>query len=284
MLPWGNEYCGDEVGAASWCHGGTNVALDFHGDPAAAELVVFSDGNHHMALLEAICEFRKRSGVGGVFYTTTPPAPLVAAFEAGRLRLGNLLLSVVPHVFISPDFILEPLRQQGRLGALQGLFSSRGNVLLVPKGNPKGIHGIADLGRPDVRLFLSNPETERASYGGYRQTLDVLAARAGVDLAGATEGDGARIVYGERIHHREAPEAVAGGLADCAVVYHHLGLRYARIFPEQLEMLPLDEGRRAGSHLAVVGDGGRWGQRFADFMVEPATAAIYRRHGMDHAA
>lgn len=284
MLKWNNEYCENEAaGAASWHHGGTNVVLDFHGDPAAAELTVFSDGNHHMALLDAVCAFREQHGVDRVFYTTTPPGPLVAALRSGGLRLGNLLLSTLPDVFISPEFILRPLQAEGRLGEDRRLFASRGNVLLVRAGNPKDIRGVDDLGREEVRLFLSNPETERASYAGYRQTLDHLADQAGIELAGVRKGDDRRIVYGERIHHREAPAAIATGRADCAVVYHHLGLRYTRIFPELFETVALEspEATKSGSHIAPVGDGGRWGGTFIEFMASDTAAAIYQHHGMD---
>lgn len=284
MLEWPQEFCPDsQPDAAQWYHVGTNQVLDFHGDPAKAGLTIFSDGNHHMALLDAVCAFRERHTVGEVFYTTTPPGPLVAALRKGGLRVGNLLLSARPQVFISPAFVLEPLQAEGRVGESRPLFASRGNVLLLPAGNPKGIRGVADLARDDVRLFLSNPQTEKASYSGYRRNIDGLAEDLGIDLAGAREGDDARIVYGERIHHREAPAAVASGLADCAVVYSHLGLRYTRIFPDRFETvdLPAVEASHSGSHVAPVGDGGRWGRAFVDFMASDEVAGIYRRHGMD---
>lgn len=282
MLDWRPEYCAGE-GGTPWHHRGTNLVMDFHGDPAAP-LVVFSDGNHHMALLEAVCAFQQLHGVP-VFYTTTPPGPLVAALRDGALIVGNLRLALTPHVFISPAFVHEPLRAEGRLGPATRLFRSRGNVLLVPAGNPQGLRGIPDLARSDVTVFLSNPTTEKASYSGYRATLDALAAKAGIDLPGLTEADPARIRYGERIHHREAPEAVASGRADCALVYHHLGLRYSRVFGDRLESVSIEaEGtpQVASSHLALVDGGGRWGRAFMDFMCSAQVGDIYRYHGMEH--
>jgi len=42
-------------------------------------LVVFSDGNHHMALGECVARFLAAyPDAGDVFYTTTPPGPPVA--------------------------------------------------------------------------------------------------------------------------------------------------------------------------------------------------------------
>ena len=56
MLNWPEERAAEGDGTPSWCQPGSNVCLDFHGDPAAA-LVVYSDGNHHMALGECLERF-----------------------------------------------------------------------------------------------------------------------------------------------------------------------------------------------------------------------------------
>ena len=45
----------------SFGHAGSNLCLDFHGDPKRAGLVVFSDGNHHMALEECPLYPRKQT-------------------------------------------------------------------------------------------------------------------------------------------------------------------------------------------------------------------------------
>ena len=63
---------------------------------------------------------------------------------------------------------------------------SQGNVYLVRAGNPKGIRGVADLLRPDVVPFMSNPDAEAASYGVYRETMLATARVRGLDV-GALE-------------------------------------------------------------------------------------------------
>lgn len=288
-LDWPPERAGGADPTPRWSQPLSNLVLDFHGDPARARLVVFSDGNHHMALEECLRRFlAAQPAAEDVFYVTTPPAVLLAWLEAGSLHVGNLCLSLRPHVFISPPRILDRVVAAGYATHHTPFMRSRGNVLLVRQGNPKGIRVVTDLARADVRLFLSNPETETASYEVYADTLRGLARRAGVD------GDflsGVQAVYGERIHHREAPQALADGRADAALLYYHLALRYTRIFPEHFEMVPLDDTPTAPAaenivsefHLALVGDGGEWGAVARDYLLGQEAAEIYARHGLRRA-
>ena len=289
LLDWPPERAGGADETPRWSQPLSNVVLDFHGDPVCARLVVFSDGNHHMALEECLRRFRgMHPEVGDVFYTTTPPSVPLNLLSAGRLDIGNLRLSVVPHVFISPPAVLDRVVAAGRMAAHQPFMRSRGNVLLVCRGNPKAIRGIGDLTRGDVRLFLSNPETEAASNEVYRATLKGLARRQGLLVDIPEE----RIVYGERIHHREAPQALADGRADVALVYYHLALRYVRIFPQHFEIVALDgapadqalpENIISRFHVGLIGDGGKWGGQLLAFLLGEGATDIYRRHGLDHA-
>jgi len=291
-LNWPTETALPEDRIQSWCEPGSNRVLDFHGDPLKAKLVVFSDGNHHMALQEAMKAFYDYNpDVVDIFYATTPPYPIVKLLQKGAVRLGNLTLSVRPHVFISPPDIIERLKSAGFIQADVLLAQNQGSVLLIPRGNPKKIQSVQDLMRADVRLFISNPETEKTSYNGYRQTLESLAECQGIDVEAfcdAVFGD--KAVFGERIHHREAPEAVADGSADVAIVYYHLALRYTRILPDLFDIIPLGgtkeepvpppENLTAQIHMGLIGDGGKWGKKFIKFMRSDVVAQIYGYHGL----
>jgi hypothetical protein len=276
------------AGIARFAQPESNICLDFHGDPRAARLVLFSDGNHHMALAEALALFRAlHPEVDDIFYATTPPRVIVEALESGALLLGNLKLSVAPHVFISPAPVLERLRKDGHLREHHPFVTSRGSVMLVRKGNPKRILDAADLAREDVRIFLSNPATESVSFETYATTLRGIAASRGLDLRflDSAPGPSRRVVHGDCIHHREAPQCLADGRADVAIVYYHLALRYVRIFPELFELVALTaDGDPAqvvsAVHLALVGDGGQWGARLVEFMRGEEVAAVYRHHGL----
>lgn len=291
-------------GAGYLVHRQSNLVLDLHGDPQAANLVVFSDGNHHMAL-EMACRafYEANPDVGDIFYTTTPPAPLIAALDAGQIRLGNLLVTVKPHVFIGPADVIGKLAEGGKVSAGRPFAKSRGCALLVRRGNPLGISGVADLFRPDVRLCCSNPETEKASFTVYANTLSALATAErdpddGEAVVRLMMGAGGRTAHSQVIHHREVPELLATDRADVAPVYHHLALRYRRIFPDVFDIVPLIGPNGGGTaddpqpgpehditiyHVGLRPEPGDWGRAFADHMCSAKVADIYRHHGLQPA-
>jgi hypothetical protein len=292
-LNWPQETAGPaEASGARLAQPGSNICMDFHGDPLRARLVVVSDGNHHMALREVLAEFLALNpAVDDIFYSTTPPGLALDWLSAGHIDIGNLRLSVKPHVMIGPPPVLERAMASGHLAAHQPFMCSRGIALLVLKGNAKGIRGAADLLRNGVRLFLSSPLAEKTSYGIYRSALQGLAAAEGLSLGFLDHASGhhdpAKLIYGTAIHHREAPQALADGKADVAVVFHHLALRYQRIFPELFEFVQpeawvkdaaADIGR---TDCGLVGDGGAWGRALLDFLATATVTQIYRAHGLD---
>lgn len=292
MLKWPDETIEAATDLPGWEHCGSNICLDFHGDPLMAKLVVFSDGNHHMALMETLRLFyQKYPDVKHIFYATTPPAPIVKLLKSGRLKIGNLILSIKPHIFISPPNVLDSLVTSGYIKEHVPFMKNRGSVLLVRHGNPKKISGIKDLARNDVRIFISNPQTETVSYRGYGETLVKIGEQNGVDLSFVKVNSAQkRLVFGKNIHHREAPQAVHDGRADVAIVYYHLALRYTRIFKSLFQIIPLGgtieqpepfaENVISYTHLALVGDGGHWGPEFFDFLLSDNVSRIYHYHGL----
>jgi len=291
MLNWPEELAQAALGEPRWSQAGSNLCLDFHGDPQRARLVVFSDGNHHMALAETLQAFvHWYPDVGDIFYLTMPPSVLLQFLGAGGLCIGNLRFSVAPHIMISPPPILDRAVAAGRMHSHRPFMRSLGNVLLVRKGNPKSIRSIADLARPDIKLFLSNPVNETASYQVYTDSLRALAGRIGqkLDFLSDPPEVSERVVYGERIHHREAPQTLADGRVDVAFLYYHLALRYTRIFPEQFEIVPVDETPAAPAaenvlshfHTGLIDNGGEWGGQMLDFLVSEEVEKIYRHHGL----
>ena len=285
QLNWPRENAVDpKTKHSRWFHSTSNYCLDFHGDPTASNLRVFSDGNHHMALEETLEAFRSEYNLSSVFYCTTPPKVYLDWMKSEAIELGNLRLSVVPDLVISPDDIMENLLVESRVCRSQVFAQSCGNSFLVLKNNPKNIRQVGDLLSENIRLFISNPETEKASHLVYRQTLEGIGAKEGIAKQSIEELlSGDHVHIGELIHHREAPQAIADGLADVAIVYDHLALRYCRIFPEIFDriQLPADEHNittryaigLANENCQVACDA------FQYFLNEKA-ASIYQYHGL----
>ena len=225
---------------------GFSVA-DAHGDPIIAKLKIFSDGNHYMAL-EAACRrfLELHPDARDVFYTTAPAGIVKDAFESGKLRMGNLSLTIRPDAFMGPQKVVGPLYEAGRLGKPIPFAQSRGSVLLVKKGNPCNISSVSDLLREDVRVACSSPTKEKASFGVYSETLCNLARSndegEGEKLADAMLkllNDESSTLHSGRVHHREIPQMIASNLADVAPIYYHLALRCTTIFPDQFDFVPL---------------------------------------------
>lgn len=283
-LDWPRETAVDpKLAASHWHHQGSNYCLDFHGDPVSAELCVYSDGNHHMALEECLESFRHAHQLRSIFFCSTPPAVYLDWLYAGAIELANLRLSRVPDLVIGPENIIDDLKHSGSVQHKQVFAASLGNDLLVARGNPRGIRGAADLLRDDVRLFVSNPETESASHQVYRQTIEALARREGITDAASLFDTRQTTCFGELIHHREAPQAIADSRADAAIVYAHLALRYTRIFPQLFEIVELARGEDNVTSRYAAGiarpDTPLAGELF-DFFASSKVADIYRHHGL----
>jgi ABC-type molybdate transport system substrate-binding protein len=291
--PEAAQYPDDSVRA--FAARGSNLVLDFHGDPATAGLAVFSDGNHHMALEASVRAFLAANpDAVDVFYTTTPPAPLVDALKGNGLVIGNLRITRKPDVFIGPDNILDGLVEANFITRHVPFAESRGNVILVRKGNPKSIASVSDLLSDDVTVACSNPVTEKASYSVYAEAARGLAQEDGADgdaLVTKLSTAGPKTVHSQIIHHREVPELIGTGHADAAIIYYHLALRYTRIFPELFELVDIG-GVLSGEsspmnpttryHIGLVADGGKWGEHFISFMQSNTVQRLYEEHGLLH--
>src|SRR5713226_4831476 len=143
-----------------------------------ASLVIFTEGNHLMVLLSedivgAFPSWAKLQSqyadldLGNVVVVTVPQPVVVQMVRTGGIALGNLTLDVSRKSGFYPDIVMagpDPLRELRKLGVIerQARFFSKnlGPALLVRKGNPLGIHGLADVARTGARTAL--PDVQEA--------------------------------------------------------------------------------------------------------------------------
>ena len=227
----------------------SNRIYDLHlslQDCEGIDLILSTAGNYHMALRDFwFGEYLPdHPEVRNWYFTTSPPIS-PKQVRNGGVSFGNVRLECMPHLAVGPAGLMEQLREQGSIeGEPAVLFRNYGNVLLVRRGNPKGIRSIWDLGRDDVVTATSNPYTEAGSFGNYAHSIYHIALADSTEAAATALyrralGDSTQWVVGKRIHHREVPHLIATGQADAAPLFYHLARYVTELFPEHFEIVPL---------------------------------------------
>ncbi len=275
----------------------SNLMLDFHGSANNPDLVVFMAGNQYRAFPELVAEYQnwcttqevcKGVKTANVFYATLPPGKLIDAMASGKLVVGNFWFDVRPDA-LWPDVFMTGARQMTRLGKMghvddYTLYArNRGVVLLVAKGNPKNIQSVADLARPDVRVAISSPVREPASFDSYSRTLD---GQGGAKFAQnlLTKPN---TVSPDFVHHRENPQFIADGVADVAPMYFHFGDYLKTNLPNQFDYVSLPAEGNFVDALGIAKIKTTPRSRAADawvaFLGSERAAAVYNKHGFTFA-
>jgi Bacterial extracellular solute-binding protein len=224
-----------------------------------ASLVIFTEGNHLMVLLSddiigAFPSWAKSQpryadlDLDNIVVVTLPQPRVVQMVRTGGIALGNLTLEVSRRSGFYPDIVMagpDPLRELRKLGTIepQARFFSRnrGPALLVRKGNPLGIHGLADIARTGARIALPDA-AEAAARVRYRAAIEGLIGASAADAVFAAEVPTFPGRLG--IVHRDLPEMVARSYADVAFTQYHLISYWTRIFPRHFELVPVSGAER----------------------------------------
>ena len=214
-----------------------------------ASLVIFTEGNHLMVLssddiVGAFPSWARSQpqyanlDLTNIILVTLPQPILVQMIRTGGVAFGSLSLDVSRTSGFYPDIFMgypEPLRQLHQLGVIepQARFfcKNRGVALLVRKGNPLEIHGLAEVIRTGTRVALSGPGDVRAKC--LAATEQLLGKPATDALVAAEVSFPGRL----GIMHRDLPEMVARGYADVAFTWYHLVSYWARIFPKHFDFV-----------------------------------------------
>jgi molybdate transport system substrate-binding protein len=218
-----------------WQHGNNNDATnrgfeftvpevdnlaDFHGDITDPKLVLYVGGNYFFAMAPLVAEFEKQHPdyKGRIYWETIPPGLLVKQIEAGgTITSGNMTWTAKPDAYFAGLKKVEALIGQGLLTEPAVPYVTNTLAIMVPKANPAHVTGLADLGKPDVRLAMPNPEFE----GIARQIEASLKKAGGQTLADAVYktkvADGSTILT--HIHHRQTPLFLMQGRADAGVTW-----------------------------------------------------------------
>jgi molybdate transport system substrate-binding protein len=179
---------------------------DFHGDITDPKLVLYVGGNYFFAMAPLVAEFEKEHPEykGRIYWETIPPGLLVKQMQAGgTVTSGNMTWTAKPDAYFAGLKKVDALIGQGLLTGPAVPYVTNTLTIMVPKGNPAHITGLADLGKDNIRLAMPNPVFE----GIARQSEATLRKAGGETLADKVYktkvADGTTILT--HIHHRQTP-------------------------------------------------------------------------------
>jgi molybdate transport system substrate-binding protein len=259
-----------------------DAIADLHGDVVDPQLVVFFAGNQFMVVHDLLAEFRTAHPTyQRIFVETLPPGILAKQIETGSLVMGNLRIAVRPDVFTAgKGSIAERQKQHGWFAETYD-YARNPLAILVAKGNPKHIRGLADLGRTDVRVSMPNPAWE-----GIARQIEASYRKAGGEaldkaIMQTKVADGSTFLT--HIHHRQSPLRVLQGESDAAPVWSTEAYFQEHILhhPVETVAIPAEQNSIATYTAARVKDAPhpQAAKDFLSFMQSQAAQAIYRKYG-----
>ncbi|NLW49305.1 MAG: solute-binding protein [Candidatus Brocadiaceae bacterium] len=206
---------------------------------------------------EAIEFFERRSGVR-----------VEADYGAANLLLGRIKLSGRGDVFVPGDaFYVAEARREGIVVEERPVASFE-PVIMVARGNPKGVREVADLAAPGLRVGLVDERT--AAMG--RITPELLRRNA------VPQDDVRRNTVLDTVTVTELAQAVALGHVDAGLVWRPVALQY----PDAAEIveIPPDRNVRSPVSAATLTTAAHpdAASAFVAFLAGPMGRECFRRH------
>ncbi len=256
---------------------------DFHGDPQHPKLALYVGGNYFFAMAPLVKAFEDRYPEyrGHIYWETIPPGLLARQLaEGGTVTVGNLTWTVKADVYLAGRQAVE---KQIALGTLKGPvvpYVTNTLAIMVPKGNPAHIEGLADIGRDDVRVAMPNPGFE----GIARQIKASLASAGGQALVdkvyGDKVGDGTTLLT--HIHHRQTPLWIMQGKVQGGVTWQSEAMFQEQAgHPIDHVDIPAAQNTTAiyAGAMAAHAPHAEAAQRWLTFIRSPQALDIFGRYG-----
>lgn len=258
-----------------------DTLVDFVGDPFMADLVLFLNGNQFMVMSELLDEFRRQyPSYPRIFYETLPPGLLAQQIETGgRIQVGTLDFEVQADIYTAGRG--EMVRLGDRLGPALP-YAQNQLSLVVSNQNPMHVQGLQDLGKPQIRVAMPNPQTE----GIARLARHALVLEGGEILAKKVFEE--KALVGETrfttVHHRQTIPWVVEGQCDVGVVWQSEAY-WAQKQGQAVSVVDLPKGANPMGQYWIAGlTASRHPEArdaFLDFIQTSTAQAIYRRYGFE---
>ncbi|HVC36898.1 MAG TPA: substrate-binding domain-containing protein, partial [Gammaproteobacteria bacterium] len=216
-----------------------------------------------------------------IFVETLPPGILADQIRQGALVMGNLRIALKPDVYTAGHNRIVALQQSEHCFSATEDYARNRLALMVYRGNPQHVSGLQDMGRPDVRVSMPNPQWE-----GIARAIEALYRKAGgeslvnkiMDLKvknGST--------YLTQIHHRQTPLRILRRESDVGPVWYTEAYFQEHILhnPISTVSIPLQDNMEVTytAGLMKTAPHPQAAREFMQFLSSPAGQAIYRHYG-----
>ncbi len=253
---------------------------DLYGDIVDPQLVIFFAGNQFMCIPELLDAFKaQHPEYERIFVETLPPGILAKQIEGGSITIGNMRITHKPDVYAAG---------KNRINSMQQHFSKIDTyaynklTIMVPKGNPKQVKSIKDLGKKELRVAMPNPAWE----GVGNQIVSVYNKLGGkaleTQIMEIKVKDGS--TYLTKIHHRESPMRILYEQADAAPVWAS-EVVFQKMLKHPVDEVPIPDQDNVKAHYQIASlKNAPRPQAAADFlafMQSKEAKAIYKKYGFD---
>jgi ABC-type Fe3+ transport system substrate-binding protein len=137
--------------------------------------------------------------------------------------------------------------------------------------------------RDDVRVAISSPVREPASYESYSNTLRAQGGAQFPELVLKKS----TTISPVTVHHRENPQLIYDGAADVAPMYYHFGEYLKGHMPQHFDFVTLPDKGNFRDELAIslIRNARHRSAALAwiDFMRSDTAGDIYDRNGFEYA-
>lgn len=250
-----------------------------------AELVLWLAGNQFFAMDDVIAAFQAQNPGADVGLITLPPGLLLSAIEKNGWTYAGRHYPGRPDVYASVNLGHLGKLKQARLMSQYATYMHNEMVLMVAKGNPKKIAGIADVRRADVRTSMPNPVNEGIMQFYGRRVLE----RHGLwtHVSGGKECFSCQTTpnnWFTAVHHRETPDRILSGQSDTGIVWITEAIEAQREDKavEAVKLPPQDSLRDEVAYAigALEGSPRRaMAERYLAFLATPQAQAAYGKYG-----
>ena len=254
-----------------------------------AGLILWLAGNQFFAMEDVVHAFQAQNPGIAVGLITLPPGLLLAAIQKGGWAYDGKEYPGRPDIYSSVNLgHLKKLKQAGVMNEY-AIHMHNEMVLMVAKGNPKGIKGIADVKRADVRTSMPNPVNEGIMQFYGRKVLE--RHKLWEHVSGGKECFSCQTTpnnWFTAVHHRETPDRILANQSDVGIVWVTEAIEAQRAGKavEAVKLPPEDSLRdevayaigplKDSPHMAAA-------RKYLAFLATPQAQAAYGKYGFVNA-